>query len=76
MTAWDALMAPAGTPKAVIEKLHQAVTRAMAMPALQADLLKRGARAAPTSPAELSDFIKSQFVSWGDAVRASGAKIE
>ena len=76
VTAWDALMAPAGTPRAIVEKVHQAVTKAMATPELQADLLKRGARASPMSPADLKSFISAQLVVLGDAVRASGAKID
>ena len=76
VTAWDALMAPAGTPKAVVDRLNEAVRKALAAPELQADLLKRGARAAPSSPAELRSFIQAQLADWGDAVRASGAKIE
>jgi tripartite-type tricarboxylate transporter receptor subunit TctC len=76
VTAWDALLAPAGTPAPVIDRLNKAVAQAMSSKELQADLLKRGARAAPTSPAELRTFIQSQLTAWGDAVRASGAKIE
>lgn len=76
VTAWDALVAPAGTPKDVVARMNDAVAKAVSTPELQAELLKRGARPAPTTPAELRRFIEQQLAIWGDAVKDSGAKIE
>lgn len=76
ITAWDALVAPKGTPDDIVARLNETVAKALATPSLQADLLKRGARPSPTTPAELRKFIEQQLAVWGDAVRASGAKIE
>lgn len=76
VTAWDALMVPAGTPQAVIDRLAEAVQKAMAKPALAAQLEARGATISPLSPVETRAFLAAEHKRWGDAVRASGARVE
>jgi len=76
VTAWDALMVPVGTPPAVIERLSAAVQKALAKPELAAQLNARGVMPSPLSPADTAKFIASEHARWGDAVRASGARVE
>jgi tripartite-type tricarboxylate transporter receptor subunit TctC len=76
VTAWDALLAPRGTPAAVVARLNEAVGKVLAGEEQRKAMLARGARPVPSTPAELRSFMVSELARWGDVVRASGAKID
>lgn len=76
VSAWDALVAPAGTPAPVVARLNAAVQKALADPELRRQLQERGAEAAPGTPEALSGFIRTELKRWGDAVRRSGAQVD
>jgi len=73
---WKALVAPAGTPPAVVLELNRAVNTALQHPELQARLKEEGSTARGGSAAELGAFMKAESARWGEAVRASGAKAD
>ncbi len=75
VSAWDAVFAPAGTPRPVIDRINAAVRKALAADDLKRQLAERGADAAPTSPDELRAFVESEIGRWGEAVRRSGAQV-
>lgn len=76
VSAWDAIVAPAGTPRAIVDKINAAVHKAAADPELRAQLQQRGADMAPGTPEELSKYIASNIKLWGDAVKRSGAAVD
>lgn len=76
VTAWDALMVPVGTPQHVIDRLSAATQKALARPDLKEKLTARGVMPSYLPPAETAKFIASEHKRWGDAVRASGARVE
>ncbi len=69
-----ALLAPAGTPPAVVDKLSDGMRRAAAMPSVQQAALKLGADAIATTPADTSQMLKQETSRWADVVRLSAAK--
>lgn len=69
-----ALLAPAGTPPAVVEKLSAGMQKAAAMASVQEAALKLGADAVATSPADTSRVLKQEVARWADVVRMSAAK--
>lgn len=69
-----ALLAPAGTPPAVVDKLSAGMQKAAAMASVQQAALKLGADAVATSPAETSRVLKQEVARWADVVRMSAAK--
>jgi tripartite-type tricarboxylate transporter receptor subunit TctC len=72
-SVWIALAAPAGTPAAVIDKLHRKITGLYADPAVIAKLEKAGILAVGSStPAELEAFIRSETVRWSKVLKDSG----
>ena len=75
-SAWDGIFVPAGTPQAVVERLNAAIHQALADPDLIAALRARGAVPVPGTPASFAQFITRSAETWGQAVRASGAKID
>lgn len=76
VSAWDAIFAPAGTPRAVIDRVNAAIKTALADEGLKQQLVQRGAEAAPSTPEDLREFVKAEITRWGDAVKASGASVD
>ena len=74
VTMWYGVLAPAGTPQAVVMKLHGAVNRALHTPDLNERLLADGSEPSGIMPDEFSAFIKSELAKWAPVIKASGAK--
>jgi tripartite-type tricarboxylate transporter receptor subunit TctC len=71
--AWIMLVAPAGTPKAIVDKLHAEMKAIEAMPDIQKKLVGLGTIPLVTPPTgELQRYVKSEIARWGDVVRAAG----
>ena len=66
---WYALVAPKGTPKAVIDKVNREVKAALAMPDIQAQLKDGGTDPIGSSPAELTSFVDSEVAKWGAVIK-------
>ncbi|MBX9829989.1 MAG: tripartite tricarboxylate transporter substrate binding protein [Xanthobacteraceae bacterium] len=75
-TTWHGLVAPAGTPKEVIDALHIATTEALKDPATQKALTDLGVDIIGNTPREFADYIKSEIPKWTAVVKASGAQID
>jgi len=74
--SWYGLMAPAGTPDAVVARLHAAVLKALADPALVESFRKQGADVETSTPAEFSARIVAEGSRWAEIIRVSGAKLD
>jgi tripartite-type tricarboxylate transporter receptor subunit TctC len=71
--SWLALVAPAGTPAAIIERLHDEVKAIMAMPDVQRQFVDLGnIPLASPPPAELQRYVKSEILRWGKIVQQAG----
>lgn len=71
-----ALMAPAGTPVAVIDKLNLAIAKMVALPEVVARFRSDAVEAAPGSPALLGQFIEADYRAWRNVVRSQKLVIE
>jgi tripartite-type tricarboxylate transporter receptor subunit TctC len=71
-TIWYGLLAPAGTPAAIVNKVHDETEKFLNMPETKKRLADVGVIVAPQTPAEFDSFIKSEIVRWGEACRAAG----
>lgn len=76
VSAWDAIFAPAGTPQPIVNRLKEAIHKALADPELRAQLQSRGAEVAAGTPEDLAKHIASNMALWGDAVKRSGAAVD
>ncbi|AKQ54103.1 Bug family tripartite tricarboxylate transporter substrate binding protein [Bordetella hinzii] len=74
--AWIALLAPAGTPKPVIDQLNAATRKALGRADLQDKLAGLGAETVSVSPADTRQFIQREITVWGQAVKASNARVD
>jgi tripartite-type tricarboxylate transporter receptor subunit TctC len=73
---WYGLLAPAGTPQPVIDKLAAAVAEALRAPEVRERLAQDSAEPVGSSPAEFSALVKSELVKWADIARAANIQAE
>jgi tripartite-type tricarboxylate transporter receptor subunit TctC len=73
--SWYALMAPAGTPQAIIAKLHDGAVEAVNAPEAKAALEAQGANPVGGSPAELAAVIAADTARWAKVIRDANIKI-
>ncbi len=73
---WHAMVAPAGTPIDVVNKLRDAVKQAMAMPEVVARLEQEGAEAVTSTPSQTVAFLDKERTRWGQLVKTLGIKWE
>ncbi len=76
MSSWIGLVAPAGTPPAIVRRVHQAVTKALALPAIQERIVAVGAEVVASSPEEFAAFLKSEFANWAKVIKEVGISVE
>ena len=72
LIAWFALVAPAGTPAAIVDQLHARVVGALAKPEVASRFAVLGTDVAPMNPRELAGFIQSEIAKWARMVKAAG----
>ncbi len=76
-TSWHAVVAPAGTPKAVILKLQQTLAATLASAELREQLMARDdAESVGSTPDELAKFLRSESVKWAQVIKTVGVKVE
>ena len=75
MSSWIALVAPAGTPKGVIDKIHDGVAKAHADPAVADRLDKAGINPVTTPPAEFDAFVRAEAERWTKFYQDSGINL-
>jgi tripartite-type tricarboxylate transporter receptor subunit TctC len=75
-TVWYGLVAPAGTPRAIIERLNSDIATAVKSPALRERLIAADYEPAVGTPEQFGAFMKSEIEKWGRAVRISGASAD
>jgi tripartite-type tricarboxylate transporter receptor subunit TctC len=74
--SWYGLMAPAGTPQPVIERLHRDTTAVLAKPELAEAFARQGADVITSTPAEFGAMVAKEKARWAEVIRKSGAKID
>jgi tripartite-type tricarboxylate transporter receptor subunit TctC len=72
VTGWNALYAPAGTPPAVIERLHAAVVKATALPKIKQRFAELGTIARSVTPKEMADVFESDRKKWSEVIDRAG----
>ncbi|CAB3634539.1 Bug family tripartite tricarboxylate transporter substrate binding protein [Achromobacter pestifer] len=76
MGAWQGVVAPAGTPAPVIQKLNAEIRRALQSSEMQKQLNVQGAQALGSTPQEYASYIKSEIQRWGEVVREANVKLD
>ncbi len=73
---WFGLFAPAKTPKSIVAKLNREIGDILRAPETQETFLKQGVAAAPGTPEELGDWVKSELARWTPIIQAAGIKAD
>lgn len=73
---WYGVLAPAATPRPIINALNSAIVRALHMPDVQQRIQALGMTPSTTAPAEFDQQIRADYALWGKVVKASGVKAE
>jgi len=66
---WWGIVAPAGTPALIVEKVYAATQAALKSPELQAQFAREGASTVEMSPTEFGEYIKKEIAKWGRVVK-------
>lgn len=74
-TLWLCLLAPAGTPAAIVRRLSEAIEKALQEPELLESLRRAGVAPSYRGPQELGAFLRAERDKWGKVVRATGATV-
>lgn len=75
-TIWLGLMAPKGTPKAVVDRLNEAVSKVAGDPAVQQQWSRQGATAMTMAPAAFDRYIQDDVAKWAGVIKSANIKAE
>jgi len=75
-SSWFGLLAPAGTPADVVNRIQQEVAKSLNTPAIKEKLLAQGAIPSGNTPAEFAKLIDAEHKKWAKVVKDSGAKVD
>jgi tripartite-type tricarboxylate transporter receptor subunit TctC len=73
---WNGLLAPAGTPKEIIGRLHGAIVEALKLAEVRERIAGFGFEPIGSTPGEFGEFIKTDIAQWAKVVKESGARID
>jgi tripartite-type tricarboxylate transporter receptor subunit TctC len=74
---WNAILAPAGTPQPIVDRLSEAINKGLADPAVFNRLQEAGIDPTPGStPKQAAEFIRAELAKWAPIIKASGAQID
>jgi len=73
---WYALMAPAGTPRAIVERLHAESVKVMSPPDVQSRMRAMGGEPEARNPDQTAAFLRGEYARWGKVIREAGIKGE
>ena len=73
---WYGVLAPAGTPTEIVNKLNEDIVRVLNLPEIKEKLVHKGAELATGKPAEFLEFIRADVAKWNEVIRLSGARID
>jgi tripartite-type tricarboxylate transporter receptor subunit TctC len=76
VSLWYGLLAPAGTPRAAIEKVNAAAVKALESPDVREKLLAQGAEPMPGSPEAFAAFMQEEMTKWAPVVKRAGVKLD
>lgn len=76
VSVWFAVLAPAGTPRDIVAKLHGVLVKALHAPDVKERLSSQGAQAVGDTPEEFTVQMRRDLVKWAKVVKDSGAKLE
>ena len=75
-SGWYGVLAPRGTPRAIVTRLHAATVKALSAPALKQSLEKQGVETVGSTPEQFAALIREEWNKWEKVIRAAGLKVQ
>ncbi len=75
-SSWNGVLVPAGTPRAIVDRLNAEIVRILKSPNVLERLAQDGALPAPTTPEEFAAFMKAEIAKWAKVVQAANIRID
>lgn len=75
-SAWFGLFAPAGTPAGIVDRLREAMVKALQAPELGSKLASQGDEPVGSSPRELAAYVEAEIRKWSPVMKAAGIKVQ
>lgn len=72
--SWNGIVAPAGTPRPVVDKLNAAIVNVLRMPDVQKFMVGDGAEPTPTTPQEFAVFLRENHAKWARVIKTAGLR--
>lgn len=76
MVGWNGILAPAGTPKAALDRLSAELVKVVQSPEAREQMLKMGLLPTGTTPEAFGEIIRRDTQRWGDVIRKAGIKLQ
>jgi tripartite-type tricarboxylate transporter receptor subunit TctC len=76
VTQWYGLFAPAETPRAIVERLHQETAALLRLPDVTARMAADGSEAVGSTPQAFAAHVRSELAKWGGVIRQAGIRVE
>ena len=76
VSVWFAVLAPAATPKAIVDRLNQILVKALQAPDVRERLLTQGAEPVGNTPEQFTDLMKRDLVKWAKVVKAADIRLD
>jgi tripartite-type tricarboxylate transporter receptor subunit TctC len=76
MVSWQALVAPAGTPRAVVDRLNAEVAKVLKTPEMKEKMTGLGTDIVANSPEQFAQYLREETAKWSKIVRDAGIKLE
>jgi len=73
---WYSAVAPAGTPREVIARLHAEILKVLNMPDVKEQVSSQGTELISCTPEELAAFLRAELAKWGKVVKETGVRID
>jgi tripartite-type tricarboxylate transporter receptor subunit TctC len=74
--SWTAMLAPGGTPRAIIDALHAAAVASLESPEVKQVLERTGAEPVGNTPDEFAHVLRSEIAKWAKLIEAAGGKVQ
>ncbi|MPZ42764.1 MAG: tripartite tricarboxylate transporter substrate binding protein [Betaproteobacteria bacterium] len=76
LAGWYGVLAPAGTPRAIVQRLHAEIQKIMRSPQMKERYVALAIEPVERTPEQFGEYVKSELAKWGKTIQVSGARIQ